>query len=150
METTDFNEIKDEFIQRAHDAVWCSVATVNRADRPRSRVLHPIWEGQTGWIATGRHTLKTKHLEQNPYVSLTYMKDPLNPVYVDCRTEWIDDKDEKQRIWDLFTTTPEPLGYKLAAFFGSVDNAGYGLLKLIPWRIELYSLGGASKVWREA
>ena len=148
MDITDFSTIEDEFIQRVHDAVWCNVTTVNTVNRPRSRVLHPIWEGKTGWVATARHSLKTKHLEKNPYISATYMKDPLNPVYVDCKAEWVDDDDEKKRIWNLLSTTPPPLGYDLSVFFGSVDNPGYGLLKLIPWRIELYTLGGESKVWR--
>jgi hypothetical protein len=38
-------------------ARWCNAATVDRKDRPRSRVLHPIWEVidtyPIGWIATG-------------------------------------------------------------------------------------------------
>jgi len=149
MQTTNFADIQEEFIERVHNDVWCSVTTINRANRPRSRVLHPIWEGQTGWIATGRQSHKSKHLAENPYISLTYMKDPLNPVYVDCKAEWVDDMAEKQRIWDLFTNTPPPLGYELAQFFGTVDSAGYGLLKLTPWRIELYSLMTQdNKIWR--
>lgn len=151
MDTTNFADIQDEFIERVHNDVWCAVATMNRDNRPRSRVLHPIWEGQVGWIATGRYTLKTKHLAENPYISLTYMKDPLNPVYVDCKAEWLDDMAEKQRIWNLYGSTPPPLGYDLAPFFGAVDSKGYGLLKLTPWRIQLYSLmTNVNKVWHEA
>ncbi|MEQ8672493.1 MAG: pyridoxamine 5'-phosphate oxidase family protein [Aggregatilineales bacterium] len=148
MEVKQFEEIEAEFIQRVHSAVWCAVTTINSANRPRSRVLHPIWEGRLGWIATGRQSHKAKHLAENPYISLTYMKDPLNPVYVDCKAEWVDDSTEKVRIWELFGATPPPLGYDLAPFFGSVDNPGYGLLKLSPWRIELSSLGGEVRVWR--
>lgn len=148
MDVQAFAEIEAEFIQRAHSAVWCAVTTINSANRPRSRVLHPIWEGQTGWIATGRQSHKAKHLAENPYISLTYMKDPLNPVYVDCKAEWVDDATEKARLWHLFSTTAPPLGYDLAPFFGSLDNPGYGVLKLTPWRIELASLGGDVKVWR--
>jgi hypothetical protein len=44
------------FVEMDHQIVWCSVATVDRAGRPRSRVLHPIWvwseEALTGWVAT--------------------------------------------------------------------------------------------------
>ena len=40
----------------AHRIVWCTVATTGADGRPRTRVLHPIWEwdgtGLTGWIAT--------------------------------------------------------------------------------------------------
>lgn len=149
MMTATFADIQDEFIEKVHDAVWCAVVTTNSLDRPRSRVLHPIWEGNVGWIATGRQSFKAKHLEHSPYVSVTYMKDPLNPVYVDCVAEWADDDATKQRIWDLFTSTPEPLGYDLSMFFGAVTNPEYGVLKLIPHRIELSSLGKESKIWRK-
>lgn len=151
MNTSNFADIQEEFIKRVHNDVWCAVTTVNRANRPRSRVLHPIWEGQVGWIATGRDSHKSKHLAENPYISLTYLKDPMNPVYVDCKTEWVDDMAEKQRLWDVFGNTPPPLGYELGQFFGTVDSKGYGLLKLTPWRIELYSLlTQDNKIWREA
>ena len=45
MEVTNFAEIEAEFIERVHTMVWCSAATVDRQGRPRSRILHPIWEG---------------------------------------------------------------------------------------------------------
>lgn len=152
MNSVPFSAIADEFLALVHAQVWCSVATMDAQNRPRSRVLHPLWEnhsaGTTGWIATGRASLKAKHLAHNPQVSLCYMKDPLKPVYVDCHAEWADDPAEKQRLWTLFGSTPPPLGYDLAPFFGSVDSPGYGLLKLTPWRIELADLFGTPRVWR--
>lgn len=62
MEITNFSEIEEEFIQRVHTMGWCNVATVDSRGRPRSRLLHPIWEGITGWIATHRNSHKSKHL----------------------------------------------------------------------------------------
>lgn len=54
---TAFNEIA-AFVEMAHNIVWCTTATVDAKRRPRSRVLHPLWqwEGETltGWIATIR------------------------------------------------------------------------------------------------
>lgn len=148
MEITNFADIETEFIQRAHDAVWCASATVSTAGNPRSRVLHPIWEGNIGWIVTRRHSLKEKHLAKLPRMWLTYLKDPINPIYVDCLAEWIDDTAEKQRIWELFRNAPEPLGYDPALIFKAVDAPDSGLLKLTPSRIELYSLVGENKIWR--
>ena len=86
MEVTNFSEIEAEFIQRVHSIVWCTVATVDDRQRPRSRILHPMWEGATGWIATHRNSYKSKHLAHNPYISLTYFNpaDVMKPVYVDC------------------------------------------------------------------
>ncbi|HET8841019.1 MAG TPA: pyridoxamine 5'-phosphate oxidase family protein [Ktedonobacteraceae bacterium] len=73
MEVTHFSEIEEEFLQRVHTMVWCSVATIDRKQRPRSRILHPIWEGVTGWIATHPHSHKAQHLEHCPYISLAYI-----------------------------------------------------------------------------
>ncbi len=145
-----FSELEQEFIQRAHTMVWCNVTTIDTRNRPRSRVLHPIWEGSIGWIATGRNTLKTKHLAHNLFVSLAYIADPLRPVYAECQAAWDDSSASKARIWDLFKSTPQPLGYDLALFFGSLENPEYGLLRLTPWRIELGDLFAPqnAKVWQ--
>jgi general stress protein 26 len=143
-----FAEIEDEFIRRAHAAVLCNVATTDRRGRPRSRVLHTLWEGRTGWIASGRTSFKAKHIAREPRVSLTYMADPFKPVYLDCVAAWNDDPAEKRRLWALFGATPPLLGYDLAQFFGSVDNPDFGLLRLTPERIELADLYGQSIIWR--
>lgn len=87
----NFSDLEAEFIQRVHTMVWCSAATIDRQQRPRSRILHPIWEGSTGWICTHRSSLKAKHLAANPSMSLAYITDAMKPVYVDCKTEWVDD-----------------------------------------------------------
>ncbi len=153
MQVTNFADIEAEFNERIKTIVWCNVATIDSHNRPRSRVLHPIWEGSTGWIATSPQSYKARHLANNPYVSLAYVADISKPVYVDASTEWVDDMATKQRIWDLFKNTPEPLGYDPAGFFGSVDSPGYGLLKLTPWRIDLVtfpapSMDEGTQVWR--
>jgi general stress protein 26 len=143
----NFSEIEEEFLRRVQDAVWCSAASVDAQNRPRSRVLHPIWEGSRGWIATWPMSHKSKHLARIPYLSLAYLKDPIKPVYVDCKAEWEIDANEKRRIWDLFTNTPPPVGYDPSAAFESVDNPKFGVLKLSPWRIQIYTLDGESLVW---
>src|SRR6476646_10751477 len=117
MDVASFSDIEEEFMARVRRIVWCTVATVDGKGRPRSRILHPIWEGSTGWIGTHRYSHKSHHLDNNPYVSLAYIKDVFKPVYVDCTAAWIDDLDMKQRIWDLFKNTPEPLGYDPAIDF---------------------------------
>ena len=151
MEVAEFAEIAPAFMEQVHTHVWCNVATVNGRGRPRSRVLHPIWEvvadRPVGWIATGRHTLKTQHIAIQPAVSLAYIAQPLQPVYVDCQATWDDAAETKKRIWDWFGREPAPLGYDLAQFFGSLDNPEYGVLKLTPWRVELGDLLGTTRVW---
>lgn len=154
MEVASFNEIAEEFQKRIVRIAWCSVATVDRKGRTRQRILHPIWEGTAGWVGTGPHTHKAKHLAGNPYVSLSYWDPQHQQVYVDAKAEWVEDAATKQRIWDLYKSTPPPLGFDPAIIWkGGVEDPGYGLLKLTPWRIELCGLGDLGtmeppKVWR--
>jgi general stress protein 26 len=153
MEVAAFAEIEEEFIRRVHSVVWCNVATVDRQGRPRSRIWHPLWEGGAaphGWIITRRHTLKARHLEHNPYVSAAYVADIARPVYADCVAEWMDDLDEKQRVWDAFKIAPPPLGYDFGQIFAGVDDPGCGVLRLTPWRIEVGNFPGERYVWRPA
>jgi len=151
MKVSSFSEIESDFVERAHRAVWCSVSTLDTRNRVRSRLLHPIWEGETGWVGTQRHSLKAKHLDHNPHVSLAYIADVTSPVYADCTAEWQDDLATRQRIWDMFKSAPPPLGYDPALFFGSVDGHDFGVLKFTPWRIELVDIGNKAdprRIWR--
>jgi hypothetical protein len=153
MNVSDFSEIEEEFLQRVRSMVWCSAATVDSRQRPRSRILHPLWEGSTGWICTHRNSPKSSHLAHNPYVSLAYVMDIHKPVYVDCRAQWMVDMAQKQRVWDLFKNTPPPVGYDPAIDFIRPDHETFGLLQLIPWRIALVNFPAPSpdeyqQIWR--
>lgn len=142
---TDFGEIADEFNKRVARIVWCTVATVDTKDRPRTRILHAIWEqegrGVVGYIATGRHSYKEKHIAHNPNVSLTYWDQEHQQVYVEATADWQDDPAEKQRIWDLFKNTPPPYGYDPGMIWrDGVESADFGVLRLKPRRIEIYGI----------
>lgn len=136
----NFAEIQTEFNRRISQTVWATVTTINLQGRPRSRILHPIWEGSTGWIATGRQSFKAKHIAQNPFISVSYWDQQHQQVLCECKAQWQDDADEKARLWDYFGSTPAPLGYDLTNFWTSPKDETYGLLKLTPWRIELSAL----------
>ena len=158
MEIKQFSEIEAEFQARVASIVWCSVATIDRQGRLRSRILHPIWESvegaPVGWIATGRHSLKEKHLAGNPHLTLSYWDPAHKQIFADCKTTWEDDPKEKARLWALYKATPEPLGYDLSMIWQQgLEDPTYGLLKLHPWRIELSDLeqvmtGGEPRIWR--
>jgi general stress protein 26 len=154
MEVKSFSDIAEEFEKRVWRMVWCTAATVDRKGRPRSRILHPIWEGSTGWIATGRQSLKAKHLAAVPYISLTYWTPEHQQVYAECATAWEDDPGEKKRIWELYKSTPPPLGYDPGMIWKEgPEDPTYGVLKLTPWRIEISSImdmmsGKEPQVWR--
>ncbi|MBP6699717.1 MAG: hypothetical protein KA135_00635, partial [Halioglobus sp.] len=52
---------KDAFFRdveaAAKTAIWCAMATVSGSE-PRVRMVHPTWEGDMLWIATGPQTAK--------------------------------------------------------------------------------------------
>ena len=91
MRVKSFTEIADEFKRRADHIVWCTMATVDAKGRPRSRILHPIWEGPVGWIATGRHSTKSQHIESTPFVSISYWTPEHEQIYAECRASWAED-----------------------------------------------------------
>jgi general stress protein 26 len=148
METYDFGDIEPEFTRRVSTVVWCNVATVDEHMRPRSRVMHPVWERCTGWVTSRRNAYKSKHLAANPHVSLAYVADVAKPVYVDCIAEWEENPDEKIRVWDFLKATPEPYGFDPGTIFQAQDNPNYGLLRLTPWRIELTNMPNPPTIWR--
>jgi general stress protein 26 len=150
MSVATFGEIEAEFLARVHRMVWCNVATVDARGHPHSRLLHTIWEGPTGWIATRRTSPKARDLASNPAVSLAYIADVVRPVYVDALVSWADGPAEKRHVWELFLAAPPPLGYDPAPIFGAVDAPDYGVLRLLPTQIELGDVSGAGKrriVW---
>ncbi|NIK60450.1 pyridoxamine 5'-phosphate oxidase family protein [Kribbella shirazensis] len=115
--------VQKEFMERAHKIVWCSVATVGPDNRPRSRILHPIWELSdelTGWIVTRATPLKVRHLAYSPYLSCSYWEPGHEVAVADCAAEWVTDAATRQRVWELYRDAPPPLGYD----FWSVFPAG--------------------------
>jgi len=151
MEIENFTAIEPEFQRLIAKIVWCTFTTIDRQGRPRSRMLHPIWDGSTGWVATGRHSFKTKHLAEHSYVSLSYWDPGHEQVFAECHAQWDDSLESKQRIWSLYKQTPAPLGYDLTVFWSDFTDENYGLIKLTPWRIELSSLADMMnpQVWRQ-
>jgi general stress protein 26 len=149
-----WDEIAGTFDERVRRIVWCTATTIDAKGRPFSRILHPVWEGRTGWIATGRHTLKTKHLARNPNLSLGYWDPKHDTVMVQASAVWCDDDATKRRVWELIRSAPPPVGYDPALFWkGGVTDPSYGVLKLTPYRIDLLgaqemTAGKSATVWR--
>ena len=137
-------QIAQPFIDMAHSIAWASAATVDTRGRPRSRVLHPIWEWDgsslVGWIATNPNSLKRKHLDATPYISLNYWAANQDTCTAECATSWALDDDNCRRIWDLFKHAPAPVGYDPAIIPGwnSPTDEGFGVLRLDPWRLRVF------------
>lgn len=160
IEASNFDDIAEAFHARVARMVWCNVASVDSDCRPRSRIMHPLWEGKTGWIGTwltsvrsGHQapSLKVEQLRANPSASLAYVGDVMKPVYVDCRVEVRDDPKAKRRFSELARALPPPYGYDPAELFGTPVEPRYGVLRLEPTRIALVEFPappGRVIVWR--
>ncbi len=156
------NEVAPAFVAMAHQTVWCSAATVDRRGRPRSRILHPIWEWDgrslTGWIATGPTPTKRAHLEAHPYLSCNYWSPSQDTCVAECAAEWCFDLPTRERVWGLFEHGPEPVGYdpRIIPGWESPASETFAALKLTPWRLRvmpgsvLMSGTGEVLVWQGA
>lgn len=141
--TTPLTDIAPAFIDMAHRIVWCTVATVDRSGRARTRVLHPIWEFDdgrlTGWIATSPQSLKAAHLEHQPEISLTYWDPTQDNCSAECVTSWETSDEARQAGWDRFANGPEPVGYDPSIIPGwtGADVEAFGVLRLDPVRLRV-------------
>ena len=147
------------FVEMAHRIVWAAVATVDANGRPRSRILHPLWQWDgsslVGWIATGPTATKRDHLERSPFVSVTYWTPNHDTCTAECRVEWAFDDDTRRWVWDLFRHADPPVGYDPAlipAWSGGPTSAAFAALRLEPWRLRVLPgtamLGGGGEVLR--
>ena len=144
----------------AHQIVWCSVATVDVNGRPRSRVLHPIWQWDgtnlVGWIATGPTPIKRAHLKNSPYVSLNYWAPTQDNCVAECKATWAFDDETRTMVWELFANTPQPVGYdpSIIPAWTSPTTDAFAALRLEPWRLRVFpgtllmGQGGNLLTWR--
>ena len=142
---TELTRIAPAFVEMAHRIVWCSAATVDTRGRPRSRVLHPIWQWDgsrlVGWIATGPTPVKRAHLDASPYISLNYWAPSQDTCVAECRAGWAFDDETRTMVWNLFLNAPEPV-------------EAFAALRLDPWRLRvlpgslLMGKGGEVLTWR--
>jgi hypothetical protein len=136
-------EIAPNFVEIAHRIVWATVATVDRAGTPRTRILHPIWEFDgselRGWILTSPQSPKAKDLEANPRVSISYWDPTQDTLTADCDVAWEDTPEQRRAGWDRFANGPEPVGYdpSIIPFWPDPDVPEFGVLRLVPSRLRV-------------
>lgn len=155
----EFSELQADFLRITADVVWSTMATVDTRGRPRTRVVHPIWEvvdgRPVGWVGTSRSPLKTRHLESTPYVSMAYWSPAQETAHADCRASWAPDQNE--RVWQLYLDAEPPLGYDpgtLPPWKDGPLGGEFQALRLDPWRVMLLTAEDAAagnwyqRVWR--
>ena len=154
-------ETAPAFVTMAHRIVWCNAATVDVEGRPRSRVLHPIWEWDgdqlKGWICSSPTPTKRQHLQAQPYLSLNYWSPDQDTCVAECRARWAFDQETKHEVWEKFKSAPEPVGYDPAVIpaWTSSRSDNFAILTLEPWRLRVFpgtlllTGEGAALSWEE-
>lgn len=126
-------------------AVWCAIATI-AGDQPRVRIVHPTWDGETLWFATGPQSPKAAQLRSNPHVDIQYQVAPPEFVHVMVRgtAELVADQATKNHAWDA-------IDYDLTQF-GSTgpEDPNFLPIRITPTRVELSEMFGSvnKRVWR--
>ena len=112
---TPLDQIAPAFVEMAHSIVWASVATVDADGRPRSRILHPIWEWDGtdlfGWIATVPTPAQAGAPRRAPR-DVGELLDP-QPRHLQRRVprRVVHRRRDPKAVWDKFANGPEPVGY---------------------------------------
>ncbi len=133
------------FVEMAHQIVWATVATVDRHNRPRSRILHPLWDfdgtALSGVIATGPTPIKRADLAASAHVSCNYWTPSQDVCTAECRATWAFDDDTCEAVWEALKTAPEPVGYDPAIiepWAGGPTSEAFAVLKLEPYRVRVF------------
>ncbi|MDV3125547.1 pyridoxamine 5'-phosphate oxidase family protein [Mycobacterium sp. 21AC1] len=141
---TPLEKIAPAFIEMAHSIVWASVATVDTDGRPRTRILHPIWEWDGtdlfGWIATVPSPVKRAHLAVHPEVSVSYWAPSQDTCSAECLVEWYTDDETSTQVWDKFAKGPAPVGYDphiIPQWSGGPTSDEFAALRLTPYRLRV-------------
>ncbi len=155
----ELNEVAPAFIEMAHQIVWCTAATVDRSNRPRVRILHPIWtwndETITGWIATSPTPTKRAHLANSAFIACNYWSPSHDTCLAECNAEWMLDDDTRTMAWELFVNGPEPVRYdpSIVPGWSTPTSDEFAVLRLTPWRLRVFpgsvllGLGGKVLTW---
>ena len=131
--------------EAAKKAIWAAIATTSNSG-PRVRMVHPTWEGEALWFATGTTSPKVKHMQREPRIDIQFQVAPPDFVHLMVRgdAEIIDDEVEKKRVWDV-------IDYDLSQFWpGGPGDPNYTPVRITPTRVELSKMFGSveQRVWR--
>jgi general stress protein 26 len=127
------------------EAIWAAIASVHNGE-PRVRLVHPTWEGDTLWIATGNSSPKAAQYRANPNIDIQYQASPPNFVHIMVRgtVEVLDDQATREHCWNA-------MDYELADFWPDGPTSDeFVCLKITPTRVELSEMFGTTnkRVWR--
>ena len=128
----------------AKKSVWCALATI-AGNEPRVRMVHPTWENDVLWIATGAGTAKARQIEQNESVDIQFQvaPDAFIHLLVRGKAAVFNDEVTKSRVWNV-------MDYDLFQFWpDGPESEEYCVVKVAPSRVELSEIFGImnKRVW---
>ncbi|MFC3890690.1 pyridoxamine 5'-phosphate oxidase family protein [Lentzea rhizosphaerae] len=140
---SSFADIEEKFFEYVADIKYCTMITVDKRNRPRARVLLPIWEvvdgRPVGWLAAYKTPVKVAHLARNPHATFSYWSPRQNVVHVDTVSLWVDDPEIKRDVWALYRKgSPFPVGYDPITYWkGGPEDPEYHVLRMEPYRVQV-------------
>jgi pyridoxamine 5'-phosphate oxidase-like protein len=135
----------DAFMETAQRIVYCTLATVDRRGRPRSRIVHAVWERPdedelVGWVGSRPTPMRRAHIRANPFVSCLYWDAAHDVAAAECKATWIEDDAGRRDAWERLSAAPAPMGYDPAPIWPDGPEAdGFVALRLDPWRVQAKS-----------
>lgn len=138
-------DLKDRIWTLMKDYTLASLATITKSGKPWSRyVVVRADQDFTIWSATFKNSRKVDQISSNPEVHLNLgVSDPKQAVawlQVQGRAEILEDARTKQAVWyDML----EPI-------FSGPDDPLYVVCKVVPYRIEYYTMNKKQpEVWEK-
>lgn len=130
----------------AKKAIWCALATVTANHEARVRMVHPTWEGDILWIATGPQTAKAREIQNNGAVDIQFQVAPPDFVHLLVRgkASVLQDQDTRTRVWDV-------MDYDLLQFWpNGPTSPDFCVIRVEPLRVELSYMFGTmnQRVWK--
>lgn len=145
IDVAHLSDLEPELSERVSSTVWCTLATTDRAGRPRTRVVHPVWDGAVGWLGSRPDTLKLAHLTATPWVSLMYWDPRHQQVAIEARATICDDAASLAAAWAAFSAPPEPYGYDPSPIWPDGPDVGFVAVRLDPVRVSMF--GAPPRTW---
>jgi general stress protein 26 len=128
-EPVDPTRLTETALETIRRAKYPMLASVDPSGQPRVRPVSPVkTAGFTVWVASLRSSGKTSELEANSRVELCYLEGGHDHVRITGRAVLVDDRAERQAIWD-----DNPL---LRSFLKSIDNPEFMLYRVEPERVR--------------
>lgn len=137
-----FADLRDDAAAIIGDVVYSTMITVDKQNRPRSRVLIVAWELEgehpIGWLATNKTPVKAAHIARNPHVTTSYWSPRQNVVALDNIANWDREPGTAEKVWDLYRVgSPRGNGYDPGQYWAAPDDPAFHVMRLTPWRIQV-------------